>query len=298
MVTTQRTRSDFPKLAPGQGEVRLPSFEPACSAGPCDLRATPAGHQGTFRAEGAPSLGTPAPPDPYTYTWDEAQGTYTSTVERVAGCTTKDFKTVEDAYHSSYTTTVTFRPPDGKKPPGLTGTYTQTVTSTPEAQAAGCTPFVDSGTIVGAPTGSLSAKAEPGLAGSYLATETVEKVEPSGSRPVGLVGPLGTFTVAAVGDGYVLTGLLAEPATLASGAKGYSGATAAVSRSCGDVADGFSSTETLTDLTPVALTEDGAPILAGRWKLFENPTAAGVDAGCSLASNAGYVVLVPKASVE
>jgi hypothetical protein len=299
IVTTQVERSDAPDLEPGLSGITLVEVTPACEDGPCDVEVSPAGHEGTYQPEGL-TVTDPSDPETQTYVWDEEAGTYTVTKEERTSCTTVELEVVEDAYLLTRTRTLTFTPADGATPAALTGTYTQSATSTPAGEGAGCTPYEETGTVVGSPTGALGVGGDADLAGEYVTTEYVEAVEPAGSRPPGFSGLLPRFTVETADGAHRITGVLAEAAELTEGEAGLSGVTEEVRRPCvgeSETPDGFTSTETWTDLAPVALTADGDPILAGRWRLFENPTPAGVDAGCSLSTNTGYLVMVPADSV-
>ena len=294
-VRTQLERSDAPDLPPGLSEVRLTALEPSCESGPCDVEGTPAGADGTYYPEGYTVVDPPAP-QPETLTWDATAEEYTitSAVETV-GCTTVELERVEDAYELQTTATLTFVPPEGGAPASLVGTYEQSVTSTPAGAAAGCTPYEESGSVVASPTGALDGS-DLQLEGEYETTEIVEVVEPAGQRPPGVAGLLPRMSIEGAGDDLVITGILDEPATLTQGEAGAGGSTDTVSRPCTletEVADGFTSQETWTDLAPVALTADGDLILAGRWRIEENPTEVGVDAGCSFSTNTGYIVMVP-----
>jgi hypothetical protein len=298
-VTTQVERSDVPDLDPGLSGMTQVEVTPACEEGPCDFEVSPAGHEGTYQPEGL-TVTDPSDPENQTYSWDEAAATYTATKEENTSCNTVELEVVEDAYLVARTRTLTFTPADGETPAELTGTYTLSVTSTPAGEAAGCTPYEETGTVAGSPTGALGTGGDVDLAGEYITTEYVEAVEPAGQRPPGFAGLLSRFTVETADGGHRITGMLGEAAELTEEDGGLSGATEEISRPCvgeSETPDGFTSTETWTDLAPVALTADGDPILAGRWRLFENPTPAGVDAGCSLSTNTGYLVLVPADAV-
>jgi hypothetical protein len=229
--------------------------------------------------------------------WDGKAKTYTSTVELVTSCTTADLEEVDDAYEVKTTLALTFHPVKGATPPQLTGTYAQEVAPTDAGRAAGCTPFEDTGTVVGAPTDAMLDDDSLDVAGTYTTTEIVESVEPAGQRPPGFMGLLGASTIAEEGDGLTIAGVLETAADLTASDTGWSGATSEVSGPCDTTADGYASTETWTDLVPVALTSSGTPILAGRWELSQEPTQVGTDAGCTPVSNTGYVVLVPTSSL-
>lgn len=289
LVSTQTERSDVPELEPGVSRVSLVEFTPSCGEGPCDLEMSPGGHEGTYEPEELTLL-DPGEPETHTYAWDADAGTYTTTKEEQTSCTTAALDVVEDAYVATRTRTLTFTPAEDR-PAAITGTYTQVVTSTPAGEAAGCTPYEETGTVVGSSTGSLGTGADADLAGEYVTTEYVEAVEPAGSRPPGFVGLLPRFTVEVAEGGYRITGVLGEAAELTEGDDGLGGETSPLSRPCvleSETPDGFTSTETWTDLAAVALTADGDPILAGGWRLHEEPTPAGTAAGCSLSTNTGY----------
>lgn len=300
-VSTQLKRSDAATLEPGIGSVRLSTLKPACKTGSCDIDGSPAGTGGSYRPEGVAAPDEEARPDPYELVWNATDKTYSRVSTRTTGCTTAAYQDIEDGYRSTTTTTFTFRPAAPQKPAALLGTYVQSVTSTnPTAEAAGCTPYEDSGSIVGTPTGALLGANGPDLSGSYKTTETVEQYEPSSDRKPGFTGLLGTFELTAQDKGYRITGLLDKQARLDRSAEGFSGSTEEIDTTCAittEVPDGFSSTERWTDLAPVALSAEGAPILAGRWRLFQNPTPAGVAAGCSLTTNTGYLVMIPVSSI-
>ncbi len=89
---------------------------------------------------------------------------------------------------------------------------------------------------------------------------------------------LGEFALTASGDGYTAKGLIGDAALDRDGA-GFSGRTGEVEQPCSTTPEtpkAFASIEEFTDLTAIALTEDGDPILAGGWSLTEDPTPAGI----------------------
>lgn len=303
-VRTTLTRDGEPSVPAGDARVSLAKVIPTCGDGPCDLNVTPAGVGGSYRPEGmvASESATPTATvaaKPATYVWDAPTSAYT-VVDKVAkdSCTNAEGKTIQDVYSTTTTTTFTFHPATDDRPAAIIGSFTNRVEATDAGLADGCTPFEDAGTIVGAPTGSLSADDARDLTGSYVATEVVTKTEPSGGRPPGFRGVLGRFEMTVSGDGYALGGFVGE-VTLARAGAGYSGSSGEFDRPCPTTPEtpaGFSTIEEFTDLTVIALTEEGDPILAGGWSLSDDPTPAGVEAGCSFGSNMGYVILVPAAS--
>jgi hypothetical protein len=129
-----------------------------------------------------------------------------------------------------------------------------------------------------------------------VTTEIVEEVVPESGRPPGFAGLLGRFTIE---DGSVeptITGLVGVPAPLEEAAGGW---TASVKDpgNCDDAEGSVELTEEWSEITAVALTEDGAPVLTARWSLTEEPTAEGRDAGCEPGSNTGFLILVPAAAL-
>ena len=116
--------------------------------------------------------------------------------------------------------------------------------------------------------------------------------------PVGRVLWLGTMSAAGAADGPTITGLTKSTGALASGADGWGVTTPSAPSDCrgadGSVtAKGADGSETFAALHPVALTEDGAAIFAGTWRLRANPNAAGLAADCTLAVYDGRLLLVP-----
>jgi hypothetical protein len=301
LVSVELERSDQAEFAAGQSQLRLAGLEPTCDEGSCDVEVAPAGVDGTYLPEGVTPAKGAAAPEPYTLAWEPDEERYVRTTEAVSSCTTAEGQTVEEAYATTTVATLEFRPAEGGRPAALTGTYTETVTPTAAGGAvAGCTPFEERGAVFGTPEGEAAGLDDLDLAGTYVTTEVVEEVEPAGQRDPGFAGLLGEQTVAADGDRYTVTGILGEPAPLERSGDAFGGTTPEVSQPCRlatEVADGFTSTETWSELAPVGLDDEGRPILAGRWRLFENPTPAGVDGGCSLSSNTGHVLLVPSGAI-
>jgi hypothetical protein len=305
LVAWETERSDAPDAPAGVAEESILELTPACQSGACDVAVEPGGVDGTYRPEGVPASDGESPSEGYTFAWDEASATYTAEVSETVSCTNVDpddetaVVTVDDAYDVTTTTTVRFVPPDGETPAAMVGTVDEVITSTPAGEEAGCTPYEASGSVVLAPTDAFTIGAEPDLAGDYVVTEVVEEVEPAGQREPGFTGLLGEVAIEGTDEGYDITGALETSAALVPTEAGWAGRSdELVGRTCGEVDDAFSVSETWTDLRPVALTEDGEPVLVGRWRMYDNPTPAGADAGCWLSVNTGSVTLVPTEAVS
>lgn len=305
LVAWETERSDAPDAPAGVAEESILDLTPACQSGACDVAVEPGGVDGSYRPEGVPASGAESAAESYTFEWDEAAATYAAEVSKIDSCTNTDpddetaLITVDDAYEITTTTTVRFVPPDGEAPAAMVGTFGQVITSTPAGAEAGCTPYEVSGSVVLAPTDAFTVGAGPDLAGDYVVTEVVEEVEPAGQREPGFTGLLGDVSLEGTDEGYDITGVLDTTAALVPTEAGWAGRSdELVGRTCGEVDDASSASETWTDLRPVALTEDGEPVLVGRWRMYDNPTPAGADAGCSLSVNTGSVTLVPTEAVS
>ena len=303
MVEWQTSRSDLPDLAPGTAQERRVMLEPACASGPCDVEVSPNGVAGTYLPAGVatPAAATPNE-SPFRLVWDQAAGTYTGTTQQDGvHCTNAALESVPDAYRLETVVTLTYTPAQSGRHASLVGTYDETATSTPAGEAGQCTPFRESGSTVGTPTGALDGDDPPDVAGAYTVTEIVDEIEPAGQRPAGFAGLLPPMTLAAVGDGYTVTGVLGTATPLTRSASGWGGTSSQTPGPCEATAeplpDGFASNETWTDLRPVALAADGTPVLSGGWRLFQNPTEAGAALGCTLTTNTGHIILVPTAAL-
>jgi len=299
-ITAQTARSDIPDAAKGLAGERRLKVTPVCGSGPCDLEVTPNGADGSYLPEGATKKEGSSPSEPYTVVWNQASSTYTSTSEpSTTSCTNAEYKVIPDAYTNSTTTTLTFTPAGNGQLASLTGTYVWTITSTPEGEAQGCTPFVDSGTIVATPTGALDGDATPELVGEYAPTLIVEKEEGVGAITPGFRHQLKNATIGGTDGDYTISLHFNAATSLTRSDAGWSGTSpeTTVGQSCGEVGEGFTTTETFTDLQPVALTANGDPVLTGKYRLFLNPTEAGVVAGCSLTTREGYLILVPTSAL-
>ena len=276
------------------------TFTPKCDSGPCDIDITPAGANGTYRPEGYPVADPVEPGTPYTATWDEKSGTYVRHDEpKLDSCTTADGKVVQDGYSVERTTTYEFEPAKDSKPASVHGTYVEVATGTPTGAPQGCTDYKATWTVAGAPADAF-AEGGPSFADSYVITEIVEATEPVDQRPKGFRGVIAADAkVTTEGDSVLLAGTRSVPAKLTETDGAWSGsATDATSRcSEGDGPAEYDSTETWTGLRTIALTQQGTPILAGRWDVMETPNATGQANGCTVGSNKGYVILVPSAAV-
>ncbi|QXC59745.1 hypothetical protein KSP35_15335 [Aquihabitans sp. G128] len=299
-VLTTTARSDVSDLDPGVAVVRLATLTPSCDEGPCDVDVAPAGAKGTYLPEGVAFRDTPNS-DPATYRWDGSAKTYTRVSgPRTSSCTNVDGKVVADAYTDTTTTTMEFHPPEADRPATMTGTYVEKVEATEAGLKEGCTAYEETGTAVATPTGSLTEGAGLDLHGAYIGTEVVTKIDADGAQPPGFIGLLGRFELTRSGKGYDAKGIIGT-AALAPDGTGFTGRTASVERPCTTTPEtpkAYASVEELADLEPVALTEDGDPILAGRWTLSEEATPVGTAAGCASSTNTGYLVLVPAASLD
>ncbi len=300
-------RSDGPAdYAKGGASVRLVTYEPTCDSGPCTIKALP-GDDGTFlppdepRLEGQDYTGTP-----YELTWDEASETYTYMSEpEVVSCTNAAGEQVESAYTRTTQRTYTFRPPTDDAPAGLFGERIETNEPTEAGAAKNCTPFAVTLRTAGTPTGE--ATADPAtLAGDYATSWTVEKDESDSGEPplpVGYAGLLGTWKLAGDDAELQLTATAAQPFPLTAAGQAWSGSLAGATEECtaegtNDALGLWDLTESVTDLTPVALTEDGLPILSGKWAYSATPQPDARANKCEQASQAAMVTMVPTAALD
>lgn len=289
------------KRSDGPSEQRpartiLASFKPTCASGPCDLTVSPAGSNGTYREpEAPPRPGDTPSTDPITLTWNgNSYGGHTK--ERVVPCTPAQGPDVPQGYRMMTTWSLTFLPPADGGPARAHGTIVDAVTGTKASRAKGCTDFTETEAFGGVPTGSLEQKTAP--AGQYDASMSSTASTPKGLAPVGRVLWLGTMSASGAADGPTITGLTKSTGALASGSDGWGVATPTAPSDC-RAADGSAApkgadgSETFAALHPVALTEEGAAIFAGTWRLRANPNDVGRAAGCTLAVYDGRLLLVP-----
>lgn len=300
-------RSDGPEdYAKGSASVRLVTYEPTCDSGPCTIKVLP-GDDGTFlppdepRLEGQDYTGTP-----YELTWDEASGTYRAASEpELTSCTNTDGELVEGGYTVTVERTYTFRPPTDDAPAGLFGERVDSSESTEAGAAKGCTPYELTYRTAGIPTGDATADAAT-LPGDYATSWIVEKDEAEGDHetlPVGHAGLLGTWNIAGGGSELQLTASLERPFPLLPAGEGWSGTLTGATDEC--IAEGTSEPlglwdvdESVTDLVPVALTEDGLPILYGSWSYSATPQPDARINNCSRSSQAAVVTMVPTAALD
>ena len=297
---TVRWSTEREGAALGDAVQSVATFTPKCDDGPCDIEVTPAGANGTYRPEGYAIADPVTPGEPYTLTWDESTGTYVDHDEpALESCTTADGKVVQDGYSVERTATYEFEPAKDSKPASVHGTYVEVATGTPTGAPQGCTDYKATWTVAGAPADAF-AEGGPSFADSYVITEVVEVTEPVDQRPKGFRGVIAADAkVTTEGDSVLLAGTRSVPAKLTETDGAWFGtATDATSRcSDGEGPGEYDSTETWTGLRTIALTEQGAPILSGRWDVMETPNATGQANGCTVGSNKGYVILVPTAAV-
>jgi hypothetical protein len=278
----------------GQAVERRLALTPSCANGPCDIAVKPGGAGGTFLPEGYTASATARVPTPYTLSWKQATGTYEYVDPAVkVSCTTAEGQVVPDGYELTTITSVKFTP---GPPATLRGTYTEKVTGL----AAKCTDYEAVWAVAAAPT-STALDQGVDIAGTYVVTEIVEAVVPAGSRPPGFAGILvPSSKIAKAGAGFAISGTAPKPADLTAAATGWGGeASAPATCEAGGrtVADGYTQTERWSGLRPVLSTEDGRPIIVGRWQSEWSPTPTGTSAGCPAASNKGYVLLVPASAI-
>lgn len=303
VVSYDTGRSDGPAdYVKGNASVRLVSYEPTCDTGPCTIKVVPGGADGTFvpagepRREGQDYTGTP-----YELTWDEATETYTHASEPVSErCTNTAGEVVEGGYTASVTRTYTFRPPTDDAPAGLFGERVDTFESTETGAAKGCTPFTVTYGTSGTPTGEVAADPTT-LPGDYATSWIVEKDETDGggeTLPVGYAGVLGTWKLAGDAAELQLTATVDQSFPLLPAGEGWSGSLAGATEEC--TAEGSNEalglwdlTESVTDLTPVALTEDGLTILSGKWNYAATPQPDARANGCVQKTQSAMVTLVP-----
>jgi hypothetical protein len=295
-VTWQLTRSDYPDLVKGDsGEARV-KLTPTCEAGPCDIEVAPNGADGSYRPEGVPRReGVEVNRDPGTLVWDEASATYTQTSTRRSSCTNVDGEIIEDAYDTTTVFTLVYTEPTDDAPARMSGTTTEKVESTDAGLAGDCTPYESSYGVAMAPEGAFDEQA-PSILGEYTPTETVVKVEPSGEREPGTRGLLRVQTIAGTDDEPLITGALEQATPLTRAGATWSGTSETKGTECilgTPVADGFEGVESWTNLQVIAVDDEDRPILSSDWTFEENPTDAGVDAGCSFGSNTGRLVMIP-----
>jgi len=298
IVRWQTARAGAPQM--GDAQASVSKLEPTCKSGPCDIEVTPAGAQGTYRPEGYPLTDPVEPGEPYTLTWDEATGSYFNSSVTTTDCTTTSGD-VADGYSVTRVTRLQFHPATKDQPESLHGTMEESAKGTPEGAAKGCTDYAATWSVAGAPVGAFDGADGPAFADAYTVTEIVDATQPAETRPRGFRGIiLEDAAVTVEGDTAKLVGTLGTPATLREADGTWSGSATSDTGRCseGEGPGEYDSTEQWSELRAVAATEDGAPILVGHWEQIHNPNAAGTSAGCTMTSNQGFVILVPKAAVD
>lgn len=299
LVTWTTKRSDSTADQP-IAHVLLGTLKPSCAGGPCDLSMMPAGSGGTYNEPEAPSAAGDKP-STKTVELHWSGKAYTSrTALHVSSCTPKVGATVvPDGYTSQSTMTLSFTPPSGDLPARLHGSITFTNTGTKAGKGKGCTDFTEKQAVAGSPSGSLD-RLTP-LQGTYDASMSSTGSTPKSLAPVGQGYWLGTMPVSGAADAQALTGITSAAAPLTLAADGWAGSAPSTPIDCqaidGSVtkkgADGL---ESFSGIRPLALTDMGAPIYAGVWRLRTNANAVGLGAGCSLTRWEGRLILVPHGS--
>jgi len=301
MVRWLKSRSDSATAGRGQAVERRLSLKPACDGGGCDVAVTPDGPDGTYLPEGYASLGGRKRIEPYTFTWKKATKTYENVApSTLSSCTNAEGKVIPDAYEFTSTTSLRFTPQEDGRPAVLRGTYTEKSKGVGAGVQAKCTDYESVWNVAAAPT-QTTTDDKTDLAGTYLVTEIVETVVPTGSRVPGFAGILlPSSKVEKTATGYTVSGAGSKPAALASGSTGWSGKVSSPT-SCtpgqSDIPDAYTLAESWSKLRPVVSTENGKPVISGRWQADWTPTAAGTSAGCTALKNHGYVIFVPQASL-
>lgn len=297
-------RSDIPDLTKGDAAESRLTLDPACAAGPCDIAVRANGVDGTTRPEGMPSRPNQTPFVPYELSWDAAAGRYNRVTESpiVDDCTTAEYQEVKGGYEVVRNWVLEFRAPDGDRPASLIGTFTQKVTPTPAGEAAGCTPFEESGEIAAAPTDSLTDNVESRLAGDYVATvilgQSTQSEAAIGNSFVlqsDEAPPTESMKIEKSDEGFTMRGLSGTPAPLTRGESGWDASISVIDKNCGPEVP---ATETFSGLRPIALTEDGAPVLSGTFSIEFTRTPEAPAHACDPSSESGYLLLVPAQAVE
>lgn len=274
----------------------LTSVEPGCEDGPCDLTVSPAGVGGTYREpETPPGPGDTPLTDSFDLAWDGSS--YTGSIKaRVVPCTVAGGSVVPKGYSTTASWSVTFAAATASAPARLHGTVTHTVKGTKASRAKGCTDYTETEAIAGVPTGSLDAKAAP--QGTYEGTLSATSSTPKSLARPGTALWLGTMSASGDAAKPVLTGLTKASGALTRGQRGWSAALPPGAMDCNGSAGvstkGADGTEEFTDLHPTALTDEGAPIFVGGYRLRANPNATGLAAKCSLNVYEGRILLVPE----
>ncbi|MCB0977956.1 MAG: hypothetical protein KDB02_10910 [Acidimicrobiales bacterium] len=240
----------------------------------------------------------------YTLNWNSKAARYEQTFGPERGdCTTKDGQ-VPGGYRSKTTLTLQYEPPTRTRPARFSGERRSENRPSDDAAAkAGCTPFEQVDKVVGAPAGAFDdSGASP--TGTYLVSDTVTRIEPTRLGNPGNRGllPEQTFTATSGTSAAALSpGVLGERVALKRTSAFLGGQVEGVTTSCDagstSVPKGAIASESWTGIRTIAVTDEGAPILRGRWTMVSNPNDVGVAGGCVLNLNEGALVMIPKAAI-
>lgn len=299
MVSWEATRNGEPQSHSLTAvRARAWTLSPTCPSGPCDIEVTPTddglppGNDGFEGYEAG---------EAFTLTWDADEQRYTTVTEVASeSCKTVDADGAPVTYPATYSTRLVdsyeFVAGSPGTPAQLVGSREGTYTNIDSANAQPCPTFTFTSTRFASPSIDEDATAED-LLGEFHVTEQVYETDPPNRAP-GFEGTL-IENATIEGDPPTLSGVRG-PIELTEGDSGWGGTTTVTGGSCtGGTDDGhFEYEETWSDLQPIARTPDGELVWGGNVELAENPTPAGVTAGCVFGLNTGYVTLLPASALD
>lgn len=280
----------------GLAEQALVRFEGDCPDATCALRML------TERA----SRPGPTPRRPHrpaldgravtlTFAGDRWQGAWP---EAEFGCPGAGPSWAPTGLRVSTRITLRYAAPPGQ-PVRLVGELISVATPTESGVRAGCAGDTIVSALAGGPATGPAREAEP--VGSYLATVEMTASTPAGTEPAEEHLTVGVMTVSRTPTGLSITGQAAAGGVLLRGQGGWSGAAAGEPGDCpgpqGVVAGGQAVVEAWSDLTELAWTGPGGPILGGTYRFARQPNPIGQAAGCVESGWQGRLLLVPTSLV-
>lgn len=273
------------------------TFTPTCEIGqgPCDIEMTGAGPDG-----GAFPVGHPHSDSNRPFTvmmeWDETSGTYVTTAEEKTECFPDDGSTITDGYTITTIARYTFTAETDDSPAHMTSDREITYEpATEEAAAAGCTPLTTRQKSAAAPMSAFKDSA-PSLVGTYVMSVTIEEWTPPEEGYERGVAALFDDRVEITDDqgAYRIKGTTDDAVALTEADGVFSATSVDAFANCNVTGpEDYDAKEMWSDLSVVAVTDTGQPILSGIRHYLAEPNPVARAMGCERLSEKGWVILLP-----
>lgn len=282
----------------GQGRADLVFYKltPTCEVGqgPCDIEISGAGPGGGAFPEGHPHSDSNSPLS-VMMKWDEASGTYVTDTEEKTDCLPGGDTTITDGYTIKTVARYTFTPQTDDSAAQMTSEREVSYIPSEEAAAAGCAASSKQQKAAAAPADAFKDSA-PSLVGTYVMTVTIDEWIPNEEGYDSGVAALFDDRVEISGEpgAYKIKRTTVDPVDLVGAGDVFSATGVDAFANCNVAGpEDYDAKEIWSDLSIVALTAAGQPIMSGIRQYLAEPNPVASAMGCERLSEKGWVILLP-----